>query len=100
MVGSMMGGVALQIDFFAWLQGIPQWLFGIIQWLFGIVSGIFYWIWGIFTWIWAAIFDVANFFFLIRAILFPGLVFILMTIIFAVWFTLPPGQVWRPTALC
>ncbi|MHA2193593.1 MAG: NADH-quinone oxidoreductase subunit H [Candidatus Thorarchaeota archaeon] len=83
----MMGGVALQIDFFAWLQGIPQWLFGIIQWLFGIVSGIFYWIWGIFTWIWAAIFDVANFFFLIRAILFPGLVFILMTIIFAVWFT-------------
>ncbi|MHA2072702.1 MAG: complex I subunit 1/NuoH family protein, partial [Candidatus Thorarchaeota archaeon] len=38
-------------------------------------------------WIWAALFDVANFFFLIRAVLFPGLVFILMTIIFAVWFT-------------
>jgi NADH-quinone oxidoreductase subunit H len=87
MVGSMMGGVALQIDFFAWLQGIPSWLYGVIQWLFGIVSGIFYWIWGIFTWIWAALFDVANFFFLIRAVLFPGLVFILMTIIFAVWFT-------------
>ncbi|MHA2385018.1 MAG: complex I subunit 1/NuoH family protein [Candidatus Thorarchaeota archaeon] len=83
----MMGGVALQIDFFAWLQGIPSWLYGVIQWLFGIVSGIFYWIWGIFTWIWAALFDVANFFFLIRAVLFPGLVFILMTIIFAVWFT-------------
>ncbi|MHA2193029.1 MAG: complex I subunit 1/NuoH family protein [Candidatus Thorarchaeota archaeon] len=83
----MMGGVALQIDFFAWLQGIPSWLYGVIQWLFGIVSGIFYWIWGVFTWIWAALFDVANFFFLIRAVLFPGLVFILMTIIFAVWFT-------------
>jgi NADH-quinone oxidoreductase subunit H len=83
----MMGGVVLQIDFFAWLQGIPAWLYGVIQWLFSIVSGIFYWIWGIFTWIWAAVFDVANFFFLIRAILFPGLVFILMTIIFAVWFT-------------
>ncbi len=83
----MMGGVALQIDIFAWLQGIPEWLYGVIQWLFGIVSGIFYWIWGIFTWIWAAIFDVSNFFFLIRAVLFPGLVFILMTIIFAVWFT-------------
>lgn len=77
----------LQIDFFAWLQGIPQWLYGVIQWLFDIVSGIFYWIWGIFTWIWAALFDVANFFFLIRAVLFPGLVFILMTIIFAVWYT-------------
>ncbi|MFW9802456.1 MAG: NADH-quinone oxidoreductase subunit H [Candidatus Thorarchaeota archaeon] len=82
-----MGGVMLQIDFFAWLQGIPQWLYGVIQWLFDIVSGIFYWIWGIFTWIWAALFDVANFFFLIRAVLFPGLVFILMTIIFAVWYT-------------
>ena len=82
-----MGGVMLQIDFFAWLQGIPSWIYGVIQWLFYLASGIFYWIWGIFTWIWAAIFDVANFFFLIRAILFPGLVFILMTIIFAVWYT-------------
>ncbi|MFW9912345.1 MAG: NADH-quinone oxidoreductase subunit H [Candidatus Thorarchaeota archaeon] len=82
-----MGGVMLQIDFFAWLQGIPSWIYGVIQWFFYLVSGIFYWIWGIFTWIWAAIFDVANFFFLIRAILFPGLVFILMTIIFAVWYT-------------
>ncbi|MFX1367888.1 MAG: NADH-quinone oxidoreductase subunit H [Promethearchaeota archaeon] len=83
----MIGGVALQIDIFAWLQGIPEWLYGVIQWLFGIVSGIFYWIWGVFTWIWAAVFDVSNFFFLIRAVLFPGLVFILMTIIFAVWYT-------------
>jgi NADH-quinone oxidoreductase subunit H len=83
----MMGGVLLQIDFFAWLQGIPSWIYGIIQWLFGIVSGIFYWIWGVFTWIWAALFDPANFFFLIRAVLFPGLVFIVLTLIYSVWWT-------------
>ncbi|MFW9799778.1 MAG: hypothetical protein ACFFD9_05045 [Candidatus Thorarchaeota archaeon] len=66
----------MQVDFFAWLQGIPEWIYGIIQWLFYLVSNIFYWVWGVFTWAWAAIFDPANFFFLFKAILFPGLVFI------------------------
>ncbi len=87
MVGSLMGGVMLQFDFFAWLAGIPEWIYGIFQWIYGIVSGIFYWVFNLFRWIWAAIFLPDNFMFLFRAVLFPGLIFVVLALIWAVWFT-------------
>ncbi|MBD3404758.1 MAG: hypothetical protein GF411_01325 [Candidatus Lokiarchaeota archaeon] len=75
----------LQIDFFQWLAGIPTWLYDVIMWLHGIIVWVFNGIWGIFVFAWAAVID--NFWFLFRAILFPGLVFIVLGIIFSVWFT-------------
>ncbi|MBY8996310.1 MAG: NADH-quinone oxidoreductase subunit H [Candidatus Thorarchaeota archaeon] len=83
----MIGGVMLQFDFFAWLAGIPEWIYGIIQWIYGIVSFIFYWVYDLFRWIWATIFLPSNFMFLFRAIIFPGLIFVVMALIWAVWFT-------------
>ncbi|MFW9909947.1 MAG: NADH-quinone oxidoreductase subunit H [Candidatus Thorarchaeota archaeon] len=83
----MNGGVLLQFDFFTWLAGIPDWIYSIIQWIFGILSGIFYWIWGIIEWLWATIFLPSNFFFLFRAVIFPGLIFVVLSLIWAVWFT-------------
>jgi len=82
-----MGGVMLQFDFFAWLAGIPDWIYGVIQWIYGIVAFIFYWVYDLFRWIWATIFFPENFMFLFRAVIFPGLIFVVMALIWAVWFT-------------
>ncbi len=83
----MIGGVMLQIDFFAWLAGIPQWLEGVLYWIWGIVKWIVLWIWGVIEWLWAVVFAPSNFMFLFRAVLFPGLIFVVLTLIWAVWFT-------------
>ena len=83
----MNGGVMLQFDFWQWLAGIPDWIYGIIQWFYFLVSGIFYWAWGIIQWLWATIFLPSNFFFLFRAVLFPGLIFVVLALIWAVWGT-------------
>ena len=83
----MSGGVMLQFDFFAWLNGIPIWLEDVLLWLWGMISGIILWIWDIIKWIWALIFAPNNFMFLFRAVLFPGLIFVVLTLIWAVWFT-------------
>ncbi|MHA2005349.1 MAG: complex I subunit 1/NuoH family protein [Candidatus Thorarchaeota archaeon] len=77
----------LQFDFFEWAGGIPQWIYGILQWFYYLISGIFYWVWDIILFIWALIFDVANFMFLFRSVLFPGLIFVVLVLIWAVWFT-------------
>lgn len=77
----------MQIDFFGWLAGIPVWLKGIVDWVIAIVLGIIDWFWEVVFWIWALIVDVNNFMFLFKAILFPGLVFIVLALIFTVWFT-------------
>jgi NADH-quinone oxidoreductase subunit H len=69
------GGILLQIDFIAWLRGIPDWLYEVIRWVYGILYALFTWVWGLFVW------------FLFKAILFPGLIFVVLGIIFAVWFT-------------
>jgi len=79
------GGILLQIDFIAWLRGIPDWLYGVIGWVYGILYALFTWVWGLFVWIWAVVMD--SFWFLFKAILFPGLIFVVLGIIFAVWFT-------------
>jgi NADH-quinone oxidoreductase subunit H len=87
MVGSMIGGVMLQLDFFAWLSGIPVWLQDVLLWIWGILKGIIWWIWDIIVWIWGLAFAPENFMFLFRAVLFPGLIFVVMALIWAVWFT-------------
>jgi NADH-quinone oxidoreductase subunit H len=74
-------------DFFNWLAGIPDWIYGILLWIWHLLEGILAWIWGVFTWLWAIIADPVYFMFLVRAIVFPGLVFILLALIFSVWFT-------------
>jgi NADH-quinone oxidoreductase subunit H len=79
------GGILLQIDFIAWLRGIPDWLYEVIRWVYGILYALFTWVWGLFVWIWAVVMD--SFWFLFKAILFPGLIFVVLGIIFAVWFT-------------
>ncbi len=81
----MGGGILLQIDFIAWLRGIPDWLYGVIRWVYGIIYALFTWVWGLFVWIWAVVID--SFWFLFKAILFPGLIFVVLGVIFAVWFT-------------
>ena len=83
----MNGGVMLQFDFFAWLAGIPTWLEDVLLWIWGIVKWLLLTIWGFIEWIWAIVFDVNNFMFLFRAVLFPGLIFVVLTLIWAVWFT-------------
>jgi NADH-quinone oxidoreductase subunit H len=87
MVGSLMGGVMLQFDFFAWLAGIPNWLESVLFWIWGIVKAIILWIWDVIVWIWGLVFAPENFMFLFRAVLFPGLIFVVLTLIWAVWFT-------------
>ncbi|NHI88218.1 MAG: NADH-quinone oxidoreductase subunit H [Candidatus Thorarchaeota archaeon] len=83
----MIGGVMLQFDFFAWLAGIPDWILGVLKWIYGIFSYVFHWIFNVFTWIWTTIFIPKNFMFLFRAVIFPGLIFVVMALIWAVWFT-------------
>jgi NADH-quinone oxidoreductase subunit H len=83
----MIGGVMLQFDFFAWLAGIPEWILGVLRWLYGIISGIFHWVFNIIDWVWRVVFLPDNFMFLIRAVLFPGLIFVVLALIWAVWFT-------------
>ena len=83
----MIGGVMLQFDFFAWLAGIPQWFEDVVLWIWGILKGIIWWIWDVIQWIWAQVFLPSNFMFLFRAVLFPGLIFVVLTLIWAVWFT-------------
>jgi len=83
----MIGGVMLQLDFFAWLSGIPVWLQDVLLWIWGILKGIIWWIWDIIVWIWGLVFAPENFMFLFRAVLFPGLIFVVMALIWAVWFT-------------
>jgi NADH-quinone oxidoreductase subunit H len=88
MVGSLGGDMTLQTwldGIVDWLNGIPTWLHGVIEWW---VRAIFWWltaIWGVFVYVWGLV--VYNIGFLFKAVLFPGLIFIVMGIIFAVWST-------------
>ncbi|NWF95872.1 MAG: NADH-quinone oxidoreductase subunit H [Candidatus Thorarchaeota archaeon] len=75
----------MQFDFFEWLSGIPSWLWGILSWLWGVVQWWFFWVWGLFEWVWGLV--VVNFWFLFKAVVFPGLIFIVLAIIYSVWFS-------------
>ncbi len=89
MVGQIMGGAAtLQFDwFFNWLSGVPTWLFDVIGWIVGIILGIIDWLHYVVDLIWGYIVYPENFFFLFKAVLFPGLIFVVMGLIYFVWFT-------------
>ncbi len=75
----------MQIDIFGWLNGILGWVSGVLSWVLGIVDAVLAFVWSVIIWVWDLAW--ANFFLLFKAIVFPGLVFILMLIIFDVWFT-------------
>ncbi|MFW9870534.1 MAG: NADH-quinone oxidoreductase subunit H [Candidatus Thorarchaeota archaeon] len=77
----------MQFDFWQWLQGIPAWIWHVLNIIYDIIFGIFMWIWGVFTWAWGLIFNPDVFFFLFRAVLFPGLIFVVLALIWAVWGT-------------
>ncbi|MFW9919836.1 MAG: NADH-quinone oxidoreductase subunit H [Candidatus Thorarchaeota archaeon] len=80
------GAVTLQFEwFFDWLAGIPTWLFDVIYWIIDIIMGIIFWIEDLVRFLWILIVD--NFFFLLKAVLFPGLIFVVMGLIYFVWFT-------------
>ncbi len=77
----------MQFDFFQWLAGIPDWIYGILLWLWHLIEAAFLWIWGVFEYLWGVIVVPEHFMFLMRALFFPGLVFLLLGLIFIVWFT-------------
>ncbi|MHA1906516.1 MAG: complex I subunit 1/NuoH family protein [Candidatus Thorarchaeota archaeon] len=81
----MGGGMLLQFDFFEWLAGIPAWLWGIIAVIWNFLHEVVLWIEGVIDFIWILI--IQNFWWLFKAVLFPGLIFIVMTLIFFVWAT-------------
>ncbi len=74
-------------DFFAWFGGLWNWVLGIFLWFWGIVNWLIFWVVDFVNWIWFLISLPENFMFLFRAIVFPGLIFILMALIFTVWYT-------------
>ncbi|MDF1539264.1 MAG: NADH-quinone oxidoreductase subunit H [Candidatus Thorarchaeota archaeon] len=81
----MGGAMLMQYDIFQWLAGIPTWLWGVVDWILGIILWLLYWIEDLVNFIWLLVMD--NFWWLFKAVLFPGLIFVVMTLIFFVWFT-------------
>ncbi len=82
----MTGGAVLQFEWFVdWLRGLPQWVFNIIEVIRGIIYGIYDWLWVVINLLWTLVID--NIFFLFKAVIFPGLIFVVMGLIFFVWFT-------------
>jgi NADH-quinone oxidoreductase subunit H len=83
----MGGGMMLQFDFFEWLAGIPAWRWNIIAIIWNFLHNVVLWIEGIVDWLWAIIVVPETFMWLIKSILFPGLIFVVMTLIWFVWAT-------------
>jgi NADH-quinone oxidoreductase subunit H len=86
MVGSL-GGYEMQFDFFAWFAGLWDWIYGILLWFWAIIKWLGIWIIDIIDGIWILASIPENFMFLFRAIIMPGLIFLLLALIFTVWFT-------------
>jgi NADH-quinone oxidoreductase subunit H len=86
MVGSL-GGYEMQFDIFTWFGGLWDWIWGVLLWFWGIIKWLVIWLLDIIDGIWALAAMPENFMFLIRAILMPGLVFVLFALIFTVWYT-------------
>ena len=85
-----MGGLMLMQfeDFVSWANGILPWIYNVLVWWF---NAAWWWVnlvWDFVVILWASIFgSTAALAFWFKAVLFPGLVFILMAIIFVVWAT-------------
>ena len=89
MVGSL-GGYEMQqfqFDIFSWFAGAWDYIWGILLWFWGIIKWLVIWLLDIIDGIWVLAAVPENLMFLIRAILIPGLIFILMALIFTVWYT-------------
>ncbi|MHA1135797.1 MAG: complex I subunit 1/NuoH family protein [Candidatus Thorarchaeota archaeon] len=76
-----------QFDFFNWIGGLWDWIWGVLLWFWGIIKWLVIWLLQVIDDIWILATLPDNFMFLIRAILVPGLVFILLALIFTVWYT-------------
>ncbi|MHA1864117.1 MAG: complex I subunit 1/NuoH family protein [Candidatus Thorarchaeota archaeon] len=77
----------MQFDFFTWFGGLWDWIWGVILWFWAIIKWLIIWILDIIDTIWILASAPENFMFLFRAIVMPGLIFILLALIFTVWFT-------------
>ena len=86
MVGSL-GGYEMQFDFFTWFGGLWDWIWGVILWFWAIIKWLIIWILDIIDGIWILASIPENFMFLVRAIVMPGLIFLLLALIFTVWYT-------------
>ncbi|TFG31210.1 NADH-quinone oxidoreductase subunit H [Candidatus Thorarchaeota archaeon] len=87
MVGSLGGYEMQQFDFYLWLSGLWDWIWGVLLWFWGILKWFVIWILDVIDGIWALVALPENFMFLVRAILMPGLIFVLFALIFTVWYT-------------
>ncbi len=81
----MGGGMLLQFDFFEWLAGIPDWLWWLVGVIWEFLHNVVLWAENLISFIWLLVID--NFWWIFKAVLFPGLIFIVMTLIFFVWAT-------------
>ena len=86
MVGSL-GGYEMQFDFFTWFGGLWDWIWGVILWFWAIIKWLIIWVLDLIDWIWMLASVPENFMFLFRAIVMPGLIFLLLALIFTVWYT-------------
>ncbi|MGY5872295.1 MAG: complex I subunit 1 family protein [Candidatus Thorarchaeota archaeon] len=77
----------MQFDFFTWFGGLWDWIWGVILWFWAIIKWLIIWILDIIDGIWILASLPENFMFLIRAIVMPGLIFLLLALIFTVWYT-------------
>ncbi|MHA1863654.1 MAG: NADH-quinone oxidoreductase subunit H, partial [Candidatus Thorarchaeota archaeon] len=74
-------------DIFAWFGGLLDWILGALLWIWWIIKWWIIWILDILNGTWALVMIPENFMFLFRAIVFPGLIFVLLALIFTVWYT-------------
>ncbi|MHA1930537.1 MAG: complex I subunit 1/NuoH family protein [Candidatus Thorarchaeota archaeon] len=76
----------MQFEWFIdWLRGVPLWIYDIFLWIWGIVLWLVDGVWAWIFFLWDLVMD--NFIFLFKGIVFPGLIFVLFSLIFFVWWT-------------
>lgn len=76
-----------QFDIFTWFGGLWDWIWGILLWFWGIIKWLVIWLLDVINGIWYLAALPENFMFLVKAIVVPGLVFLLVALIFTVWYT-------------
>ena len=74
-------------DIFAWFGGLLDWILGVLLWFWWYIKWFIIWILDILKGTWALAVIPENFMFIFRAIVFPGLIFVLLALIFTVWYT-------------
>ncbi|MFW9844199.1 MAG: NADH-quinone oxidoreductase subunit H [Candidatus Thorarchaeota archaeon] len=77
----------MQFDFYLWLSGLWDWIWGIILWIWGIVRWVVVYLVSLVDALWIWVSAAENFMLLFRAVVMPGLIFLLLALIFTVWYT-------------